>query len=281
MRTLLLSVMLASSPIPWCAPAMAQTAEPQTQSEVETNLRSLLELVGIEGVLAGRAAAFTPQVAILVDSVSDDELAELHAAITAEFDYARLLADVIDELAAEAPDGEIATVLGWLEGGAAAEVRSLAAANVPPESLDDYVAGLPDDPPPAERIDVVGRWVDVQGTGDFFVLLQEALAESAYRIAGVIREDAPTFGRLRGESLTRALEGSRSAAVVRALYRHQAVPAPLIERSIAEYESPYGRWFVENYGVAVAEAVRAAGNRVVARLGGNLTRIPSLLMNQR
>ena len=259
MRTLLLLGLLV-----WPAQSLRAQAGP----EQETAIRSILDFSQVENILAGRGAGFTPQVARLAEPISDEELARLHAAVTTSFEYSALLTDVVGVMAAEAPDGMVSTVLGWIEGGASAQIRALVEAYQPPMSLEDYTASLATARPPEERIELITRWAEVQSAGDFYILLFEALRESAYRVAGALREHDPVFQRLRGEELTRTLESSLAAAVVSFLYRYQTVPDELIERAIADYQTESGQWFVATYSLAVAEAIRAAGYRVVDELGG-------------
>ena len=157
-------------------------------------------------------------------------------------------------------------VLEWLEGGASAEVRGIVDAYEPPVPLEEWLTEYTTNPPSPVRIRLVARWTDARGTGDFFVLLEQALAEAAYSVRGSLRPGAASFQPLSGDALVERLENSFSAAVVTALHAAETVPDTTLTNATREYESDAGQWYVETYQLAVAEAMRTAGTRVVDAL---------------
>ena len=112
----------------------------------------------------------------------------------------------------------------------------------------------------------MARWTEARGTGDFFVLMEQALSEAAHLVETHFRPRAEPFVPLRGDELLDRLEDSYNAAVVTALHASETVPDSVLAGATQELESEAGRWYVQTYQLAVAEAVRAAGIRVVQEL---------------
>jgi hypothetical protein len=109
-------------------------------------------------------------------------------------------------------------------------------------------------------------WAEAQRSGEFFVLVQEALREAAYHVAETLRDDAPQFAPLTGDQLAISLQSSLGASVIRFLHGLEPVPDALMARGTREFRSSAGQWFAEAYALGVAQAIREAGNRVVERL---------------
>lgn len=245
--------------------ASAPAASPALPSPVDR----LLDASEIESVIGQRAGYFTRQVALLAGDLTDEELERLVNASRAGFEPDLLRRDVADFLAREAPEGRIDEILSWMEGGSSAEARRIMDAYEPPLPLSDWLGEYTADPPPATRIRLVAHWTDARGTGDFFVLMQEALAEAAFSSWAVLRPgDAPDFTPLGGADLSDRLESSFNAAVVSTLHAGETVPDSVVRSATAELETEAGQWYVQNYQLAVAEAMRAAGRRVADALRG-------------
>ncbi len=226
----------------------------------------LLDASDVDAVLGARARSFTRQVALLAGDLTDAELERLVPAVREGFDARLLREDVAAFLEGEAPPGRIEEVLEWLEGGRSAEAHAIVDAYAPPLELREWLAEHTTDPPSAIRIRQVARWTEARGTGDFFLLVEQALAEAAFSVRRVFRPDARAFRALEGEELLDRLEASFNAAVVAELHRSETVPDSVIAGSTREFESEAGVWYVRSYQLAVAEAIRAAGLRVVDAL---------------
>ncbi len=239
------------------APAPTTPVAPSTPAE------RLLEASDVGSIVDQRARVFTRQVAVLTADLSDEELERLVPAVQAGFAPELLRQHIAAFLEAEAQEGRIEEVLAWMEGGANADARRIVDAYEPPLSLQDWLTEYTDEPPSEERVRLVARWTDARGTGDFFVLLDEALAEAA-----VLRPGSPAFTPMRGSELRGRLERSFSASVLTTLHESETVPDGVVRAAIAELESEAGRWYVLTWQLAVAEAVRSAGQRVVSTLGG-------------
>jgi hypothetical protein len=239
------------------APAVAAPSTPAEQ---------LLEASHVEQLIDARARAFSRQVALLAGDLTDAELERLVPAVQEGFDRERLRADIAAFLEAEAPPGRMEEVLEWLEDGASAEARRIVDAYEPPLTLQAWLGEYTTEPPSPVRVRLVARWTDARGTGDFYVLMEQALAEAAHAVWHVFRPGADTFEPFEGAELVDHLEASFNAAVVAELHRSETVPDSVVSASTRELESEAGRWYVQTYQLAVAEAMRSAGGRVVDAL---------------
>jgi hypothetical protein len=228
----------------------------------------LLDLAGIESILAPRVRAFTRRVALLAGDLTDTELERLVPAVQAAFAPSSLRDAVASFMAGEADEGSVATVLAWQADGANAEARRIATAYQPPLTLEAYTRSLMKDPPREGRIRVMLEWAESQGAGELFVLLDEALTEAAYAVWAEFRASAPSFTPTAGAELQTRLTDSFNASMVTLLRSHESVPDSVLRTATAEYSTDPGQWYVQTYSLAVAEAVRAAGKQVAAELRG-------------
>ena len=248
-----------------------QLAVPEPRDEtvaLREDVERLLELVEVENVLAARAPAFSRQTAILLGDPSDAELERLIPAVVDEFAYHRLHEDIVGFMISEGNPEVVGQALEWMDGGATAAVRRIGEEYEPAQTLEEYASEVTDEPPSEARIQLVSQWAQARGEGDFFILLQEALREAAYRVHGAMRPGALSFEPLSGDELEVAQVNSHGASVIRLLHSYAPAPDQLIRRATAESQSESGRWFTETYALAVASAVRAAGERVADRLSG-------------
>lgn len=241
--------------------------EPRPESVVfRENVERLLEVAGAEGILAPRGRAFTRQVAIQIGDPTDPELQRLVAAALDAFAYERLLSDVTDFMVEEGTPELARAALEWMEGGATAAVRRIGEEYQPSQTLEEYASEMTDEPPSEARIHLVSAWAEARGEGTFFVLIQEALREASFRVHAAMRPGAPRFAPLSGEELEVAQVNSHGATVIRLMHGYAPAPDQLIRRATAEYETESGRWFRDTYALAVARAIRSAGERAAAAL---------------
>ena len=105
----------------------------------------------------------------------------------------------------------------------------------PPFTLQEYTQSLTTSPPEGDRIRLVAEWARIQGAGDFFVLLEEALNEAAHAVWAEFRPDAPPFAPARGGALRTRLMDSFNASVVSLLYSHETVPDSVLQEATVEY----------------------------------------------
>lgn len=251
-----------------CATAASERAPEAATDRVSSLVDRLLEHSAVESIVSARSSTFTRRVALMAGDLTDDELERLVPAVRAAFAPELLREDIATHIAGGDSAGFIEDVVVWLEGGATAELARLSDAYEPPLTLEEFVSAFLEDPPPRARVDLMSDWAEVQEVGEFYVLLDQALSEAAHAVVAQLRADAPVFTPLAGRELQAQLERSRRAAVISFLHRYETVPQEVIRRATEEYESDSGRWYVEAYTLAAAEAMRAAGQRVVAALGG-------------
>lgn len=248
------------------ANATVPPAPPAVAAATATPIDRMLEASDVGSIVDARARMFTRQVAVLAGDLTDAELERLVQAVGSGFAPELLRRDIADFVEREAPAGRVEEVVDWLESGASAEARQIIDAYEPPVPLEEWLTEYTTAPPSAVRVRLVARWTDARGTGDFFVLLEQALSEAAYAVRHSFRPEAGDFRPLRGEVLMARLENSFNAAVVTALHAAETVPDTILTSATQEYESDAGKWYVETYQLAVAEAMRAAGARVVDAL---------------
>lgn len=243
-------------------------AGPEDATGPHRPTQRLIDASDIDSVLGRRADLFSRQVALLAGDLTDAELEELVPAVRTGFAPDLLRRDVARFLEAEAPAERIEAVLAWLEDGANAEIRRTVDAYDPPVALREWLTEYTEDPPSVTRVRLVARWTEARGTGDFFVLMEQALDEAAYAVRAHFRPDAPSFQPLRNDPLLDRLENSYNAAVLTSLHRTETVPDSVLVAAVQELESDDGQWYVRSWQLAVAEAIRAAGDRVLEALGG-------------
>jgi hypothetical protein len=270
-RSLMLPIALMTTITACGAPAEPATPPSPPVVSSRANVERLLDQSDIESILAPRAGAFSRQVALLVGDVTDAELERLVPAVQRAFEPSSLRDSVASFMEREEEGGSVTTVLEWQTSGANAEARRIAGAYDPPLTLDAYTRSLMTDPPGEDRIRVMVEWAESQGAGELFVLLDEALTEAAYAVWTQFRADAPSFTPTAGAELQTRLTDSFNASMVTLLRSYESVPDSVVRAATAEYSSDAGQWYVQTYSLAVAEAVRAAGQRVVIEL-----RAPSL-----
>ncbi len=57
-------------------------------------------------------------------------------------------------------------------------------------------------------------WAQTQGAGEFYILMEQAMAEASHLVWAELRSDAPAFVPLGGAELRRRLTDSLNASVV-------------------------------------------------------------------
>ena len=246
---------------PVAPPASATAAD-------TTPVDQILAISDVASIIDARARVFSRQVALLIGDLSDPELERLVPAVQLGFDPELLHRDIAAFMEAQAPPGRLEEVVAWLGDGANGETRRIIDSYEPPLALEEWLGEYTTEPPSPGRVQVIARWTDARGTGDFFVLLEQALAEAAFAVRLHMRPGARPFRPLQGDELMGRLENSFNAAVVTTLHAAETVPDSILSGATAELESESGQWYVETYQLAVAEAMRSAGERVIDELAG-------------
>ena len=225
----------------------------------------LLDLSEVESIVVARGPSFTRQVAVMAGDLTDPELERLVRAVTDAFAPDRLRDDIAASVASQA-SVMAREVLTWMEGGANAELAAIADAHDPPLTMEEFAARLDPEDIREERVRLMADWARVQGAGDFFVLLEQALAEASHTVLAELRPDTQPFTPASGDDLATMRQNSFNAAFVSFLYRFETVPDPLLARATREFATDAGQWYVQAYSLAVARAMRSAAQRVVTTL---------------
>jgi hypothetical protein len=246
----------------------AQTSPEPPVDETRATVERLLDLSEVESIVVARGPAFTRQVAVMAGDLTDPELERLVPAVTDAFAPDRLRDDIAASVASEAPV-MADEVLTWMEGGANAELAAIVDSYDPPLTMEEFAARLDPEDIREERVRLMADWARVQGAGDFFVLLEQALAEASHTVLAELRPDTQPFTPASGDDLATMRQNSFNAAVVSFLYRFETVPDPLLARATREYATDAGQWYVQAYSLAVARAMRSAARRVVTTLRAN------------
>lgn len=263
LRYITLLAVLAGCGAPPVRTVSQSLSEPTPGSTVDR----LLDHSGLASIIPARAGTFTRRVALLAEDLTDPELERLVPAVQGAFAPERLRDDVASFVESEDPnDGTLSEVLDWTTGGANAEVRRIGDAYEPALTIEEYTRSLMSSPPDEGRIRLMAEWAESQGAGNLFVLLDEALTEAAYAVWAKFRPNAPIFTPTRGTVLQARLADSFNASIVSFLHRYETVPDTVLLTATAEYATDAGQWYVHTYSLALAEAVRAAGKRVVSQL---------------
>jgi hypothetical protein len=192
----------------------------------------------------------------------------VYAAVAEAFTLPLLLGDVQEVLSDEPRAGALEEVSLWLTSGANARLRSAMDARPASGSLDDFMDEVLVSPPPRSRSELVLRWTEAQGAADFYVLVGESAREAAARILEAAFDSDPSALRSGPEQLLIAREEILAAAFLSFLRQLDGVPDEEIVAAATEYESEAGQWFVQRYRVAVAVALRRAGERAALRIAG-------------
>jgi len=238
----------------------------QDRESLRPAVESILATSQLATILETLGPGVASQVREVAPDLTEAEAERLDAAIQIAFATPALYEDVVGVMLEEAVPALLADTDRWLREGASEEVRRLADAYQPPLSLPEYAETLRSSPPPESRVRLLVEWADVQGAGDFYVILQELSRQGAHDVLSALRTDAPSFEPLGAEEYAVANQTYLAGAVINFLYRFETVPDALIRRSITDYASESGAWYVQSYSIALGEAIRRGCARVVLAL---------------
>jgi len=230
-------------------------------------LEQVLALSGVGTVLAGAGAQVWARVSDVAAALPPGGEERIMDAVRAEFTPSLLYADVLDVLESEGDPERVAQLLTILTQGATGEVRRLSGEQEPVGSLDDFTRELEVNRPPRERLELVLRWTEIQGTADFYLLVGESARRAAHDILDAgLEADAP-YVPLGDLEVTELRETLAAGAFLSHLRQLQPVPDSLIQAAVTEGLSPPAVWWTDAWGLAVGVALRRAGERAAARLG--------------
>jgi hypothetical protein len=233
-------------------------APPAHAQEVDPAIATLLEYSEVENILGGVREDIRGILLSLSVEPSPEQEAVLSRVLAVE-----ALAPMMEQELEDLGESKIrAAAAELIEEGAIARIRSLAEAQPPATTIEEYVTGLQSDPPPRSRIELISRVAEAQSAGAFYVLLDERTREAAHMIAEALGSSVEPFAPIsEGQWVARAAQG-HGAAVVWFLYRYQSVPDDLLRASLDDWSSEAGAWFVEAYSLALGETLLAAADTV-------------------
>lgn len=249
-------------------PAVGAPIGAQEPPAPGTPLEEFLGLSGVRTILAGAGAQVWARVSDVAASLPAPEEARIMDAVRDEFTLPQLYGDVVQVLEAEGEPGRVAALLSALREGPLAEVRRLGGEEVLDGSFDDFTRRLEGNRPPRERLDLVLRWTEAQGTVDFHLLVGESARRAAHAVLNAgLRVDLP-YEPLPDAELLDLRERLAAGAFLSHLRQLEPVPDSLLQSALPDASSADAAWWNEAYGLAVGVALRRAGERVAARLGG-------------
>jgi hypothetical protein len=241
-------------------------ALPAQERAGQAPLEEVLALSGVSTILAGAGAQVWARVSDVAAGLPPGGEERIMDAVRAEFTLPLLYADVLEVLESEGDPERVAQLLSLLTGGATGELRRLSGEQEPGGSLDEFTRELEVNRPPRERLDLVLRWTEVQGTADFYLLVGESARRAAHDILDAgLDADAP-YEPLGDVEVTELRETLAAGAFLSHLRQLQQVPDSLIEAAVAEGLSPPAAWWAGAWGLSVGVAIRRAGERAAARL---------------
>lgn len=224
-------------------------------SEIRAVLRSIGPTVEESAVALARAAGLT-------------ETGPMVAAVRVGFEEGVLYSLVRDRLASYGTEAQFLDVLAWAETGPIARARELADSALPVEALEGFARELQSDPPPEARTTLILQLAEAQMTADFYVLIEEAVRESAHLVAAAVADEVPEFVPMSEERTALALQNAFALGVLSYLQRYRSVSDSLLVQVVRRYASPEGQWYVDSSALALMEAILEAADRVAASLGG-------------
>jgi len=249
---------------PLACPLPAQEPSPRVRAGID----SLLTTSRIKDVLASLGPAVAAQLQDMAPDLTAEQRERVGTQVARHFHPDSLYASVLATMVSEAEEGRVVEVLRWLASGPVAEARAIADAYEPTLTLEAFVEGLREHPPPEERVRLLAKLAHAQSSGHFYLVLGETTRGAAHTLAKALRPDLPVFRSIPPEQAEQALEAYHGQAVVSFLHRFESVPDHLLSIVAERYQSEGGRWYVESYVRAVGDAVLTAAERASAELAG-------------
>lgn len=239
----------------------------QEPSGPGTPLEEVLALSGVRTILAGAGAQVWARVSDVAATLSAPEEARIMDAVREEFTLPLLYGDVVQVLESEGGEARVGALLANLETGSLAEVRRLGGEQAPEGSFDDFTRRLEGNRPPRDRLDLVLRWTEAQGTVDFHMLVGESARRAAHAVLDAGLRAGLPYTPMAEPELLDLRERLAAGAFLSHLRQLEPVPDSLLQAALVEASSADAAWWNEVYGLAVGVALRRAGERAAARLG--------------
>ncbi len=227
------------------------------------DVRALLAVSQIENIISSLDELYLEHLMSMGLAPAADTVPGLGTAIKSAFSDSLIYRDVMAFLMDQDAGAQAAAARSVFENG---PMETLHGLPDPEVSLEEFVAGLADARPPIERIRLMAQWAELQSAGAFYVLLDQAARESVHALARDLGAVDVPFEPLSKEEFQDAFRRNMNGAVISFLWRYQAADDGLLQEGLNAMATESGQWWVEQYTLAVAEAVRRAGGRVLNRL---------------
>jgi hypothetical protein len=250
----------------WTPPLVGQgvRGDPPSPALVDR----LLATTEIRSVLQSVAPSVEEQVLGMARGAGLADTEGLSTAIRLGFGEDALYSILRDRLATYGTEAQFLDVLAWAETGPIAQARELADSALPVEELERFARELQADPPPETRTTLILQLAEAQMTADFYVLIQEAVRESAHLVVAAVEDGVPAFTPMSEEGEALALQNAFALGVLSYLQRFRPVSDSLLFQVVRRYGSPEGQWYVNSYALALMETILEAADRVAVSLGG-------------
>lgn len=230
-------------------PAGVSPVQGQEGASQDVALERVLAHFGVRTILAGAGAQVWARVSEVAATLPAQEEARIMDAVRAEFTLQRLYGDVMQVLESEGGEGEVQALLSHLEEGATAELRRLAAEQVLEGSFDDFTRRLQENRPPRDRLDLVLRWTEAQGTVDFHLLVGESARRAAHAVLAAGLQAGVPYESLGELELLDLRERLAAGAFLSHLRELDPVPDSLLQAALEEASSsPEVAWWNDVYG---------------------------------
>lgn len=236
----------------------------QTSPELRADIDTLLEGDSIDATLFDLPERFFGHVMLLLPELALEDQEVLAAAIEQAFDPLQVRSSIVDFIMQTATSELVDPLVASRLSGDEAEMSRLVEDHVPEESFEAFVNGLDD--PPTERLRLLAELADARGSGDFDLLLDQALSAAAHRLVILLGGAPGPFQRLEDDSFEGAYRQRILTRALELLYVAALVPDELVRRVTVIYTSEEGRWYVDHMTEAVQEAALQAARRVESRL---------------
>ena len=240
-------------------PSIARGQDVTPQERIDR----ILQTSSVEEFLA--QAADQIELVVLME-VSPADSAEVHEALSAAFVVDSMRRNIVDQMATASSPAVLDDLESWLFEGPVARVAAIRDAHEPAVDLETYARSLQSKPPEPARIRAVAQHAQAQKAAGFYVMVQEVTREILGAVRGSLSGREAEFVPFTDAEYVRALEAYFNVAVVSFLQQYEPVPVKLLEESTERYASPAGQWYVDQYSLAVATALRMAGEKAVSRL---------------
>ena len=254
MNRLLLIVALSFA----CLPSVS------AQDTSSDALHDVLRVTKVQSIFEAVPARFISEFEEASGATAPSEVSHL---VDIYFADSTLYRYVVEEMGDRETTTVVSDLLEWLMSDWATAARAAVDDYEPDQSVQEFAAGLRSNPPRQDRVRLVARFVQANDAGRYFVELAEARRDAIRAVAVELGDaDLAALAEPSDSEKTEMEERYRRGVLVSFLQRHEPLSDGELQRLTSAYESESGRWYVQTYIEAVAEAIRRAGRELAAAL---------------